>query len=100
MSWKQITGMAMLAAALMFGVADMLLSAAPTYGSQEITMGRLWAMISLRSMDLVETLITHHLWGPIWSRGISPILYAPAWSVFLVLGFLFFVFGRAKVSRR
>jgi hypothetical protein len=51
-------------------------------------------------MDMVENLITRHLWSPIWNVGISPILIAPAWSFFLVLGFLFFVFGRPQVSRR
>jgi hypothetical protein len=92
--------MAMLGAALLFGAADMWLTVVQSYGAQAITVGRLWALISVRSMDLVETLITRHLWSPIWEVGIWPILVAPAWSFFGVLGFLFFVFGRRKVSDR
>jgi hypothetical protein len=90
----------MLGAALLFGAADMWFTIVPTYGAQAITVGRLWALISVRSMDLVETLITRHLWSPIWDVGIWPVLVAPAWSFFGVLGFLFFVFGRPKVSDR
>jgi hypothetical protein len=92
--------MVMLSAALLFGAADMWFTVVPTYGAQAITVGRLWALISVRSMDLVETLITRHLWSPIWDIGIWPVLVAPAWSFFGVLGFLFFVFGRPKVSDR
>jgi hypothetical protein len=92
--------MAMLGAALLFGVAEMWLTIVPTYGATDITMGHLWTMISARSMNTVQMLITHHLWSPIWNIGIWPVLVAPAWSFFAVLGFLFFVFGRPKVSDR
>ena len=100
MTLRRIIGMAMLGAALLFGAADMWLGVVQSYGAQAITMGRLWALVSVRSMDLVETLITRHLWSPIWDIGIWPILVAPAWSFFAVLGFLFFLFGRPPVSER
>jgi hypothetical protein len=100
MTMRRIIGMAMLGAALLFGVADMWLSVVPIYGAQAITMGRLWALISIRSMDLVETMITRHVWSPIWEVGIWPVLVAPAWSFFAVLGVLLFVFGRPKASDR
>jgi len=100
MTMRRIFGMVMLSAALLFAVADMWFTAVPTYGAPAITMGRLWALISVRSMDLVETLITRHVWSPIWDIAISPVLVAPAWSFFGVLGFLFFVFGRPKASDR
>ena len=90
----------MLAAALLFGAADLWQNVVPTYGAQAITMGRLWDLISARSLDFVEALITRHLWSPIWNVGISPILLAPAWSFFGFVGILFFVFGRAKVVDR
>lgn len=90
----------MLGAALLFGVAEMWFTIVPTYGAPDITIGHLWALISLRSMNTMQTLITHHLWSPIWNIGIWPVLVAPAWSFFGVLGFLFFVFGRQKVSDR
>jgi len=64
--------MVMLSAALLFGAADMWFTVVPTYGAQAITVGRLWALISVRSMDLVETLITRHLWSPIWDIGSRP----------------------------
>jgi hypothetical protein len=92
--------MILLAAALMFGAAELWYSVVPTYGASDITMGRLWLLVSARSLTFVETVITRHLWSPIWDIGISPILVAPAWSFFGVLGFLFFIFGRAKVSDR
>lgn len=89
----------MLAAALLFGAADLWQSAVPTYGAQAITLGHLWDLINARSMDLVETSITR-LWSPIWNLGIMPILVAPAWSFFAVVGFLFFLFGQPKASDR
>ena len=100
MTARRIIGMAMLGAALLFGAAEMWFTIVPTYGANDITMGRLWALISIRSMNSVQMLITNHLWSPIWNVGISPVLVAPAWSFFAVLGFLFFVLGRPKVSDR
>jgi hypothetical protein len=90
--------MALLAAALMFGAAEFWYTIVPTYGAPDITLGRLWLLVSARSLNIVQGLITNHLWSPIWNIGISPILVAPAWSFFAVLGFLFFVFGRPKVA--
>jgi hypothetical protein len=92
--------MAMLAAALLFGAADLWQSAVPVYGAQAITLGHLWDLISARSLDFVQAAITRHLWSPIWNVGISPILVAPAWSFFGVLGFLFFLFGQPKAADR
>jgi hypothetical protein len=90
--------MVMLVAALMFGAAEFWYTIVPSYGAGEITMGRLWILISARSLSFVQSVITNYLWSPIWDFGISPILVAPAWSFFGVLGLLFFVFGRPKVS--
>ena len=90
--------MVLLAAALLFAAADMWHSAVPTYGAPAITMERLWALISIRSLNLIEDFITRHIWSPIWEVGIWPILASPAWTFFGVLGFLFFVFGRPKAS--
>jgi hypothetical protein len=100
MTARRIIGMAMLGAALLFGAAEMWFTIVPTYGATDITMGRLWALISIRSMNTVQMLITDHLWSPIWNVGISPVLVAPAWSFFGVLGFLFFVLGRPKTADR
>ena len=99
MTMRRIIGLVLLSAALLFAAADLWLTAA-TYGARAITMGNLWALISVRSMNLVENLITRHVWSPIWEVGIWPILVVPAWSFFGVLGFLFFVFGRPKTSDR
>jgi hypothetical protein len=90
--------MALLAAALMFGAAEFWYTIVPTYGAPDITLGRLWLLVSARSLNMVQGLITNHLWSPIWNVGISPLLVAPAWSFFAVLGFLFFVFGRPKAA--
>ena len=90
----------MLIAALMFGVVDLWQSTVPSYGAQAITLGHLWDLVSARSMDFVEGLIIHHLWSPIWNVGITPILVAPAWTFFGVLGLAFFLFGQPKAENR
>lgn len=90
----------MLGAALLFGAAEMWYILVPTYGASDITMGRLWALISIRSLNSVQALIEHHLWSPIWNMGIAPVLVAPAWSFFAVLGSILFVFGRPRVADR
>ena len=99
MTIRRIIGLVLLSAAGLFGVADLWHSYFPTYGQDVITMGQLWLVVSARSMELVEAL-TERLWSPIWDLGIAPVLIAPAWSFFGVLGFLFFAFGRPKVVDR
>ena len=36
----------------------------------------------LRSLNIVQALVTDHLWSPLWNLGISPLLLTPAWSFF------------------
>jgi hypothetical protein len=98
MTTKRIIGFVLLAAAALFGLADVWHTYVPTYGEDTITMGRLWLLVSARSLSIVENLIERHLWAPIWDIGISPVLVAPAWSFFGVLGGLFLAFGRPKVA--
>jgi hypothetical protein len=100
MTTKRIIGLVMLVAAALFGLADLWHTYFPTYGDSAITMGRLWILVSARSLNIVENLIQRHLWAPIWDLGISPVLIAPAWSFFGVLGMLFIAFGRPKVPER
>jgi hypothetical protein len=100
MTVRRIIGMVLLAAALMFGAAEFWFSVMHTYGASDITMGRLWVAVSARSLNIVQSLITDHLWSPIWNLGISPLLVAPAWSFFGALGLVFFIFGRPKVVER
>ena len=96
MTLRRIIGMVLLAAALVFGAAEFWFSISPTYGAPDITMGHLWLLVSARSLMVVQSLITDHVWSPIWSDGISPLLVSPAWTFFGVLGFLFFFLGRPK----
>ena len=98
MTTKRIIGIVLLAAAAMFGLADVWHTYVPTYGQDTITMGQLWLLVSARSLSSVERLIERHLWAPIWDFGISPVLVAPAWSFFSVLGGMFIAFGRPKVT--
>jgi hypothetical protein len=100
MTVRQIIGMVLLAAALMFGAAEFWLTIVPTYGAPDITLGRLWVLVSAHSLSVVQILIIDHLWSPIWNIGIWPLLVAPAWSFFGALGILFFFFGRPKVAER
>jgi hypothetical protein len=100
MTARRIIGLVLLSAALMFGAAEFWFTIVPTYGASDITMGRLWVLVSARSLTIVQGLITDHLWSPIWNVGISPLLVAPAWSFFGALGLLFFIFGRQKVTER
>jgi hypothetical protein len=94
MTTKRIIGIVLLAAAALFGLADVWHTYFPAYGQDTITMGRLWLLVSARSLGMVENLIERHLWAPIWDFGVSPVLVAPAWSFFGVLGGLFVAFGR------
>lgn len=100
MTVRRIIGMVMLAAALMFGAAEFWFGIINSYGAGDITLGRLWLLISARSLNTVQALITEHLWSPIWNVGISSLLVAPAWSFFGGLGVLFFIFGRPKLVER
>ncbi len=100
MTLRRIIGMILLAAALMFGVAEFWYGVMNSYGPTDITMGRLWVLVSARSLNITQSLITDHVWSPIWELGISPLLVAPAWSFFGALGLLFFIFGRPKVVER
>lgn len=100
MTVRRIIGLVLLSAALMFGAAEFWFSVMNTYGASDITMGRLWVMVSARSLNIVQSLVTDHLWSPVWDVGISPLLVAPAWSFFGALGLVFFIFGRPKVVER
>jgi len=100
MTVRRIIGMAMLAAALMFGAAEFWFSVMNTYGAPDITLGHLWVLISARSLNIAQGLIQDHLWSPLWNIGISPLLVAPAWSFFGAVGLAFFIFGRPKVVDR
>jgi ParB-like chromosome segregation protein Spo0J len=100
MTIRRIIGLILLVAALLFGAADLWQGVLASYGAQSITVGKLWVLISLRSMNFVQALITQHLWTPIWNVGISPVLLSPAWSFFGVIGALFLAFGRAKGTDR
>jgi len=98
MTTKRIIGLVLLVAAGLLGLADVWQTYFPSYGDEPVTMGRLWLLVSARSLSITENLIERHLWAPIWEFGISPVLIAPAWSFFGVLGLLFFAFGRPKAS--
>ena len=100
MTTKRIIGLVLLVAAALFGLADLWFTYVPTYGQDEITMGRLWLLVSARSLSITQNMIQHYLWGPIWDFGVAPVLIAPAWSFFGVLGFLFIAFGRPKAVER
>ncbi len=100
MTLRQTFGMVMLAAAALFGAADMWFTVVPSYGAEVITMGRLWALLSVRSLHMIQTLITGHLWTPIWDLGVWPLLVTPAWTFFGALGFLFIFLGRARTADR
>src|SRR3954462_11365103 len=93
MTTKRIIGLVLLAAAALFGLADVWHTYFPSYGDEAVTMGRLWLLASARSLSIAENLIHHHLWGALWDFGVAPVLIAPAWSFFGVLGGFFIAFG-------
>jgi hypothetical protein len=99
MTAGRIIGLVFLVSAIMFGAADAWHTLVPYGGGSDIiTMGRLWVMVSVASMNGLDNLIHRYLWGPIWDVGISSLLLVPAWAFFGALGLLFMVFGRPKVS--
>ncbi|HVM83208.1 MAG TPA: hypothetical protein VMW18_04915 [Candidatus Binatia bacterium] len=99
MTTGRIIGLVLFAAALMFGAADLWHSYFPAYGSDALTLERIWLLLSARSMVTVESLV-QGIWRPIWDEGFGPFLLVPAWGFCGVLGFLFFAFGRPKVEDR
>jgi hypothetical protein len=99
MTARSIIGLVLLAAAGLFGVADMWHTMVPYGGGSDIiTMGRLWVMVSVASMNMADDLVHRYLWPPIWDFGVAPLLLAPAWAFFGALGMLFMIFGRPKVA--
>lgn len=100
MTAKRIIGMVLLAAAALFGLADLWYAYVPTYGADDITMGKLWLLISARSLTIVQNVIQRHLWSGLWDFGFTPFLVAPAWAFFGGLGMVFIAFGRPSVVDR
>jgi hypothetical protein len=99
MTVGRMIGLVLIAAAAMFGAADLWHTIVPYGGGTDIiTMGRLWVMVSVASMNGLDDLIHRYLWAPIWEFGIAPLLLVPAWAFFGVLGMLFMIFGRPKVA--
>jgi hypothetical protein len=100
MTTRRIIGFALLAGALMLGLAEVWQTWFPSYGSSDLTVGRLWVLASSSSLRLAQDLIQRRLWSPIWDFGVLPVLVTPAWTFFGVIGGLFIAFGRPKVAER
>jgi hypothetical protein len=99
MTAGRIIGLVLVVAAIMFGAADLWHTEVPFGGGSDIiTVGRLWVMISVASMNMADDFIHSYLWGPIWDIGISALLLVPAWAFFAALGALFIIFGHPKPS--
>lgn len=96
MSPLRIAGLVMISAALMFGGVDLFRDV--TNSGSDVTVVRLWTMISYRSLSWVQSVIQGYLWAPIWDKAIAPILLLPAWMFFSITGALAFFLGRRKIE--
>ena len=63
--------------------------------------GKLWSQFSPDSLSLLQAAIEHHVWRPLWTNGIAPILLQPVWLVLGVAGIvLVALFRRSRKRRR
>jgi hypothetical protein len=100
MTTKRMIGLMLLAVAGFFGIADLWQTYVPSYGAEPLTLGRLWLLVSAQSFGIAEDLVHRRLWAPLWDFGVAPLLIAPAWSFFGVLGFVLIALGRTKTVER
>jgi hypothetical protein len=99
-AWR-IIGLLLLAAALLFGVADWWhgFAFAEGFGAGALTLQKLWVTFSLRSFTVVADSI-QRLWSPLWQGLLEPILTLPAWTLFSAIGAALLVLGRPRAERR
>jgi hypothetical protein len=62
--------------------------------------GKLWDQVSPNSLGLLQATIEHHVWRPLWSNGISPLLLQPVWLVLGVAGIVVVALFRRSRKRR
>ena len=62
--------------------------------------GKLWSQLSPGSLSLLQATIEHHVWRPLWSNGIAPILLQPVWLVLGAAGIVLVILFRRSRKRR
>lgn len=92
----RIAGLVMISFALLFGAVDLYFDVT-NLGSQ-ITVLKIWTMLSIRSMNWVQMIVENYIWAPIWTNGIAPLLLLPAWLFFIIAGVLVFFMGRRSID--
>ncbi len=64
-------------------------------------LGKVWFTIHPDSIQLLQPAVERHLWPWLWSDIIQPVLEAPAYVDFLVLGaVLALIFRRRRGNRK
>ena len=88
-------GLWILAAGFVFFVYDGTKSIA---GNQLYVtkLGDTWNAIHSTSLQLLQAAVERHVSGWLWDAMIFPVLTAPTWLVFAVLGALLILLGRKK----
>ena len=99
MRFLRILGWIFLILALIIFANDFL--SYVTEGSWKPTiLGRLWSEWSPQTLQLIQPAIERHLWEPLWSDFLFPILLQPASLVFGILGLIFWFIGRSSRPHR
>jgi hypothetical protein len=96
MSPLRIAGLVMISFAVLFGAVDLYYDVT-NLGSQ-ITVLKIWTMLSTKSMNWVQMVVENYIWAPIWTNGIAQILLLPAWLFFSITGVLAFLMGRKSID--
>ncbi|MBM3486577.1 MAG: hypothetical protein FJX67_08080 [Alphaproteobacteria bacterium] len=79
-------------AAGMFEVA----SAAMAWEYRFVALGELWYRLDATSLNGLQAGIQRYLAPWLWDNVVAPILFVPAWLVFLVPGVLFLILCRRR----
>jgi len=68
--------------------------------------GRLWALIDVASLNLLQAIIQRYVYAPLWDAVFVPFLLLPGWEavgllvlIFAIIGGLFLL-GNARRPRR
>ncbi len=79
----KIFGFILIAASLFMGIGDVY--SMLRFGTS-LSLGDIWGSVNLSSLNLTQVFIQRHVWSPLWTYFVHPILLTPAWLATLVAG--------------
>ncbi|WP_374654167.1 hypothetical protein [Dongia sp.] len=93
MNGLRVTALAILAAALLLAVLD-LLETLVARNWNGMAAGYLWSVIWPSSLNAVKDFVEDNISLILWQRILLPLLMLPLWAHLLVLGAILFFSGR------